>query len=503
MIEEPSHENSLEQDSNKQDLNKQDININDFFVNFSIENFEKNFTSHLETLSAFTNDIKIRTFLDFQKITDTNGFERELTDYTAQIKKLLKIKPELDYIINFLDKAGENLKIKFPKVLKLGKFVNYYGPVNEANKMHGLGLYNNADQIVFYGEFNEGFFSNGILVRKSHDNTIYNLYIGKFSKKEAETTFHGVYYPNVESSKLIVESSNESGDVSNEKFVSMIYGTILNDTRIEGTVVNSFSTLDLDNKFEIVNGVFENYQKTGHCLVLNYDEANNSDALAFYYGAFKENKPVGTAFSFTKGQFLNSLKYNDEGTMEGATAIYFILNNGVFIGPLESMEEPNCISIQPASEGTIFYPNSHVYEGLLNKLKKEADKAEYYIKDSVTGKINYILKGEFGEDTFKKGAVYKINEKGEEFLLFEGEINKLEQGYIKGVYNYENGESYKGMIVNWKREGHGEYIYADGGKYIGGWKENCKHEKGTYVDPTQKNCKEMNFDMDKEIKKIS
>lgn len=51
----------------------------------------------------------------------------------------------------------------------------------------------------------------------------------------------------------------------------------------------------------------------------------------------------------------------------------------------------------------------------------------------------------------------------------------------RGAYYGKNGSVYKGPFVNGKRQGYGTFIWATGEKYIGEYKNNMRHGEGIYT----------------------
>lgn len=64
--------------------------------------------------------------------------------------------------------------------------------------------------------------------------------------------------------------------------------------------------------------------------------------------------------------------------------------------------------------------------------------------------------------------------------------NSLPHG--RGAYYNKDGSMYKGPFVNGKRQGYGTFTWKNGDKYIGEYKNNMKHGEGiyTYANGTQK-----------------
>ena len=49
------------------------------------------------------------------------------------------------------------------------------------------------------------------------------------------------------------------------------------------------------------------------------------------------------------------------------------------------------------------------------------------------------------------------------------------------LYIWENGSRYVGEWKDGKKHGQGTYTYANGDKYVGGWKKGLRHGKGTFT----------------------
>ena len=59
-----------------------------------------------------------------------------------------------------------------------------------------------------------------------------------------------------------------------------------------------------------------------------------------------------------------------------------------------------------------------------------------------------------------------------------------EYGNGQGTYIYPNGEKYVGDWKNGKYHGQGTFTYRDGSKYVGGWKNEKQDGQGTYTFPS-------------------
>ena len=58
-----------------------------------------------------------------------------------------------------------------------------------------------------------------------------------------------------------------------------------------------------------------------------------------------------------------------------------------------------------------------------------------------------------------------------------------EYGDGQGTYIYPNGEKYEGDWKNGKYHGHGTYSWSNGNKYVGEWKGGNLNGQGTYTYP--------------------
>ena len=56
-----------------------------------------------------------------------------------------------------------------------------------------------------------------------------------------------------------------------------------------------------------------------------------------------------------------------------------------------------------------------------------------------------------------------------------------EYGDGQGTYIYPNGEKYVGDWKNGKYHGHGTFIYPDGNMYVGEFKDGLKNGHGTFT----------------------
>lgn len=109
-----------------------------------------------------------------------------------------------------------------------------------------------------------------------------------------------------------------------------------------------------------------------------------------------------------------------------------------------------------------------------------------------------VLDGEFADNSFINGRIIE-SQNGYYYLTGVSEgtrngtfgiINHYEESYIgtnynesiagTGVIDYKNDDKYEGSIVSGRKEGYGEYTWADGEKYIGYWANDTMNGQGTY-----------------------
>ena len=122
-----------------------------------------------------------------------------------------------------------------------------------------------------------------------------------------------------------------------------------------------------------------------------------------------------------------------------------------------------------------------IYENLDKDCPEEVeyrDKIQYIYHDKATNKD--IICHYFGE--FKKGTMKRhgrglfIWEDGESYLGYWA--NDKREG--QGTNTYANGNTYQGYYKNGKKEGLGVYKWKNGDLYSGYWKNDMKNGNGTY-----------------------
>ena len=66
---------------------------------------------------------------------------------------------------------------------------------------------------------------------------------------------------------------------------------------------------------------------------------------------------------------------------------------------------------------------------------------------------------------------------------YEGEVNYKEEQHGKGKFIYKNGDKYIGEYRNNKMWGKGTYYFSDGTIYEGEWVDNAREGHGKMTDP--------------------
>ena len=75
------------------------------------------------------------------------------------------------------------------------------------------------------------------------------------------------------------------------------------------------------------------------------------------------------------------------------------------------------------------------------------------------------------------GVIVKTLPNGDEYA---GECNTNNQMHGHGVFIWVNGDRYQGMFKEHKRSGHGVYKYGNGDEYQGEWRNSEKHDRGVF-----------------------
>ena len=111
--------------------------------------------------------------------------------------------------------------------------------------------------------------------------------------------------------------------------------------------------------------------------------------------------------------------------------------------------------------------NNLVYEGEIKDFKREGHGVEKCPE--------YVYEGNFHDDMKNGQGSIKYLKLGRKY---EGEFKNNEiTGY--GYLIYENKQTYKGNLVDGKKEGKGKYIWPDGSEYEGEYKNDIREGEGS------------------------
>lgn len=122
--------------------------------------------------------------------------------------------------------------------------------------------------------------------------------------------------------------------------------------------------------------------------------------------------------------------------------------------------------------GTYFYKNGSVFEGDYKGGKKNG-----------SGEIRYpngdVRKGTWKEDKEEGDIIFTHSKSGIAFIstYIDGVLQK------KGKIVYSEKEYYYGDLVDFRKDGIGEYHYANGNVFQGPWKNGKKYGKGKMILP--------------------
>ena len=122
----------------------------------------------------------------------------------------------------------------------------------------------------------------------------------------------------------------------------------------------------------------------------------------------------------------------------------------------------------------------YIYKNLPEPCNEEVeyrDNIQYIYLDKKNKEIKCLYHGEFKKGTLKRhGRGLFEWEDGESYLGYW--VNDKRDG--EGTNKYSNGNLYKGNYKEGKKEGDGIYKWNNGDTYSGGWKNDMKDGKGIY-----------------------
>ena len=124
--------------------------------------------------------------------------------------------------------------------------------------------------------------------------------------------------------------------------------------------------------------------------------------------------------------------------------------------------------------GTYIYADGNTYQGnWINNLKHGQGKYTWTNGDIYQGNYKNDNKSGDGKYTWSNGEFYTGNW-----------VNNVRNGYGKFVWT--NGDIYQGYWKSDKMHGQGKYTWANGGIYEGNWMYDIMHGQGKYTEPNGK-----------------
>jgi hypothetical protein len=330
----------------------------------------------------------------------------EINDTQAYVDEINKIKAEAEKLHGFTHSHYKNILDNLTKTHETELKENTSGDFSKIDDKN-VGYYNYKNEIIFYGEFTDGFYKDGILMRKEGED--FNIYFGHFELVENTQKFNGIFLPG-------------KGGIC-------VLGSIVKD-EVDGIVL-----FLKDDKIEQINkGKLVGNKKEGDNITIRIDDSTLFSSNFTYY---------------LKRQLIHNgeivfrlLKDNIYLKSEGKDMIYYNNNKSIYVGSIDE-------NYNRKGEGVYHI----ISENITVTGKFDGDS----IADAVvTNKDNFVIfKGKFTDNMMSEG-VYHFSEKER----FEG---TFEQGKKKkGIYYYSNDTTYEGEWTDDKKVGKGIYTNEKG-----------------------------------------
>lgn len=200
---------------------------------------------------------------------------------------------------------------------------------------------------------------------------------------------------------------------------------------------------------DIYKGPFSNGQLLGKALI-NYF---NGDTYIGEYNHIKIGIGTYTVKNMGEyeGQWINDKTCKD--------AVYKFLNGNIFYG--------NIFENKMSEKGKLIYSNGTQYQGEFKEnMYNGIGKLFFISKD--------VYEGEFSNNKMHGQGTYIYNN-GEMCIgMFE------KDSFIKGIYNFTNGNQYSGELISGKINGEGTLKFKDGAVYTGHFKDGQQNGKGNF-----------------------
>ncbi|MBW9173345.1 dynamin family protein [Clostridium estertheticum] len=329
------------------------------------------------------------------------------------------------------------------------------------NKVVGYGTYKFENGEVYSGDFEDGLFSgNGELLKINGDK-----YIGQFknNKKNGKINLirnngdkiNAIWKEDILVGNVVIEYIN--GDQYQGPLIDLkkqglgsyslsngdkYYGDFNND------LMNGDGTLTKVNG-DIYIGKFFNDKLAGK-VKINYCTGNN------YIGEYNQGKSGKGIYNILNIGEYEGIWINDRTCKN---AVYRFLNGNIFYGDI--------FDNKMYEFGKLVYNNGTQYQGEFKEnMYNGVGKLYFLSKD--------IYEGEFCNNKMHGQGNYTYNN-GEKCIgLFEND------SFIKGIYNFINGNQYSGELLKSKMNGVGTLKYVDGAVYVGQFKDGLQNGQGNF-----------------------
>jgi hypothetical protein len=415
----------------------------------------------LETkMSSIENNL---AFKDFKKVTHTdlsqeiffidNEFQKFFKNLKDDISDDLKFKDDFQSILNEIKDEENKLLAQGLEKRELKKDNSYFiCNLNNEKKKHGEGILNIKNCIIFQGLFENDEFKKGILIKKTEDNSVFEIFRGKYSNAPDTIIFEGFFYPHIHK------------DCSHENNMTLIKGKMINNNFINGEIIYTNQKGEIT---QVVIGKLIDNKKYGECIILDYSKET------LFFGNFKENKPEGNCFSWKKDSHLLTSTYTNGISTEGK-CLYLKDKTGIYSGDIQINQNSgeNIYSFSDKSKGQIVYSNNDIYIGTFKNGLRSGLNNEYFIREPNSKIIKFVIEGKFEEDLIKNEVkVFLRTEQGETKLVYQGKFDNNHH-FIEGEYLYICGDKYSGKFKDSLKEGEGVYTFKNNSQIKGVWQKD-------------------------------
>lgn len=428
--------------------------INSIINNLNMKEFLK------KQISTLFDDVNFKEFnnISYDLLSQRiffigDEFEKNILNHKKEVSKYLLPNASFQSIMKKINEKEKELLENGLEKRELKKDNSFFiCNLNDKKQKDGKGIMNINDNIIFMGEFKNDEFIKGKLIKKC-ENELYEIFDGEFSYKSESIIFEGLLYPPIHK------------DGIHENNMSLIIGQIINNDVINGEIIYTNQKGDIT---QIILGKFTDYKKDGECIILDY----SNDTI--FFGNFKENIPEGECLSWKKDSHLIVSTCINGSSTEGK-CLYLKNDRGIYSGEIQinsNSSNENIFSFSDKSHGQIIYTNNDIYIGSFKNGLRTGSNNEYFIRESNSKKIKFIIEAEFEEDLIKNEAkIYFLNDQGHKILVYEG---KVDSNYhlIEGKYSYISGDSFLGNFKDSLKNGEGVHTFKNGSEIKGEWKQD-------------------------------